>query len=271
MGLWGWPSWKQVATAVAAVAVGVVVFVTLPVSGPLLLVAAGAAAGATAYGLNEALNQEEFCLKCILKAAGKGALVGAFAALPVAFLPASAGLPMFLGANGLSGFMGYLGDFALTPGAKWSWADAGKSAAWGVGLGALGRYGSKAIPKRMPPQSDFTKRYLAGSGGRWGLPSTRKQNYDLGQKYAKKGHGEVTGGGGIKGEEYIKGTGPGTKGSTYPDITVKNGNGTTTRIQTVDMETNAAGQRVPTQRELDNVQRIRDAFPDDELILVPKE
>jgi RHS repeat-associated protein len=268
MGLWGW---KDTLSVVAAVAVGIVVFVTLPVSGPLLLVAAGAAAGATAYGLNEALNQEVFCLKCILMEAGKGALVGAFAALPVAFLPASAGLPMFLGANGLSGFMGYLGDFALTPGAKWNWGDAARAALLGAGLGALGRYGSKAIPKRVPPQSDFTKRYLAGSGGRWGLPSTRKQNYDLGQKYAKKGRGKVTGGGGITGEEYIPGAGPGTKGSTYPDITVKNGNGTTTRIQTVDMETNAAGQRVPTQRELDNAQRIRDAFPDDELILVPKE
>jgi hypothetical protein len=193
MGLWGW---KDTLSVVAAVAVGIVVFVTLPVSGPLLLVAAGAAAGATAYGLNEALNQEVFCLKCILMEAGKGALVGAFAALPVAFLPASAGLPMFLGANGLSGFMGYLGDFALTPGAKWNWGDAARAAAWGVGLGALGR----GISGRFGTKTN-------GSGKR---PTWRQSETDVGKKLGR-GYSEQKS---YKGGKEVP---QGTKGSTRPD------------------------------------------------------
>ena len=73
-------------------------------------------------------------------------------------------------------------------------------------------------------------------------------------------------GGGLP-EEYIRGPGPGTQGSTFVDITaVNNETGATTRIQTID--TLADGS--PTAREAAAAARIRDAFPNDRLILIPK-
>jgi RHS repeat-associated protein len=158
MGLWGW---KDTLSVVAGAVVAVAVVLTAPiwmpaaiagtvVAGAVTVIAAGAAGGAVAMGLNEGLNQEVFCLKCIAMQAGKGALIGAFASLPFIYPPAIAGVPSFLAASGLSGFMGYAGDFALTPGAKWNWGDAARAAAWGLGFGALLRYGPKAIPKRAP-------------------------------------------------------------------------------------------------------------------------
>ncbi|OJH33466.1 RHS repeat domain-containing protein [Cystobacter ferrugineus] len=146
-GLW---SWSGVASAVAAAAVGIavaaVVVATAPVSLPALAVTAaavvlgGAAAGAVGFGLNEALNQTDFCFLCILKAMGRGALIGAVASLPFAFLPATAGVLAFMGAGAASGAIGYIGDWLTNPGAEWSWSDFG----WSVGLGAVtagaGRY-----------------------------------------------------------------------------------------------------------------------------------
>jgi RHS repeat-associated protein len=286
MGLWGWPSWKTVAKVAAVVAVGIAVTAAVVVAAPFVIgaaaaasvvgaaavtITAGAAGMAAAFGLNEALNQEVFCAKCILMAAGKGFIIGGLTAAAFLALPASAGVAAFAAMGAATGLGGYALDHAMTPDHKRDWNEA----LLATGIGAMTAGAGRAIlgPKSaLPPrqQSPFTERYLEGSGGRWGLPSTRRQNYELGQQAESRG-GTVTHGGGIAGEEYIPGVGPGTKGSTYPDITVRNADGTTTRIQTVDMETNPAGQRVPTQRDLNNAQSIRDAFPDDELILVPKE
>ncbi len=98
-GLW----WKAALTIVAAVAAAVVVVVVVvafaPIAGPLLIIAAGAAAGAAAGMMNEALTQETFCVSCILLAGLKGPAVGALAALPVAWLPATAGVGEFLGST----------------------------------------------------------------------------------------------------------------------------------------------------------------------------
>lgn len=128
-GLW----WKAAVSIVAAVAVGALVVATAPVSGPILIIAAGAAAGATAFAVNEALNQEEFCLSCIGLAGVKGAVVGAAASVPFLFLPASAGVFAFMAAGAASGGVAYTTDLALSPGAQWSWTDF----AWSLAIGGF--------------------------------------------------------------------------------------------------------------------------------------
>jgi filamentous hemagglutinin len=78
----------------------------------------------------------------------------------------------------------------------------------------------------------------------------------------------IVGGGNRLPEEYVPGAGPGTKGSTFVDITARNPEtGVIRRIQTID--TFADGV-TPTPRELINADRIRNAFPNDPLDLVPK-
>lgn len=142
LGLW----WKAALSIVAAVAVGALVVATAPISGPLLIIAAGAAAGAVGFGLNEALNQEHFCLACILGAAAKGALVGAAASLPFAWLPATAGVGLFAAAGAGSGAIGYLGDWLLS-GAhteQWSWGRFALAVGIGAATAGLGRW---LIPK----------------------------------------------------------------------------------------------------------------------------
>ena len=146
-GLWGW---KSIVSAVAAVAVGVAVtaaiILTAPVSVPALLVtgaaivAGGAAAGAVGFGLNQALNESEFCATCIAKEALKGLGVGAVAALPFAFLPAGAGIAAFMGVGGLSGGIGYAGAVFTHAGTPWSWGDFAASVA--IGAGTAGWAGS---------------------------------------------------------------------------------------------------------------------------------
>lgn len=138
LGLW---SWKTVVSVVAAVAVGIAVVALAPVALPLAIIAAGAAAGAVGAGLNEALNQETFNLGCIAKAALKGAFVGAIAALPFAFLPATAGVAAFMGAGAVSGALSYAADqFANYPDSKWDWKDFAISVGIGAATAGLGRY-----------------------------------------------------------------------------------------------------------------------------------
>ncbi len=134
-GLW----WKAALAIVAAVAVAAIVVATAPISGPLLLVAAGAAAGAAGAMVNEALNQEEFCASCILMAGLKGAFVGALAAVPFVFVPAAAGVGTILGVGAVSGVVGHLADAALngTPVTMQSLVTA---AAVGAGTAGLGRF-----------------------------------------------------------------------------------------------------------------------------------
>jgi RHS repeat-associated protein len=148
LGLW----WKTALAVIAAVAVAAVVVITAPVTAPLALVVigAGAAAGAAGFMVNEALNQEEFCLSCILVAGLKGALVGALAAVPFVFVPASAGIGVVAGTGGVSGLIGYSADVAMTPGAEWNMTDAAKAVAFGAVMGPVGRFIGSRLPIKRP-------------------------------------------------------------------------------------------------------------------------
>jgi RHS repeat-associated protein len=144
-----WPSWKSVVSVVGAVAAGVavgaLVVVTAPVSLPAMAITAGAvlaggaAAGAVGFGLNEGLNQEKFCLPCILKEMARGAGIGLLSALPFAFLPATAGVAAFMGAGAVSGAIGYAGNVATSP-ATWNWGDFAMAVGIGAATAGLGRY-----------------------------------------------------------------------------------------------------------------------------------
>lgn len=76
----------------------------------------------------------------------------------------------------------------------------------------------------------------------------------------------VTGGAGRASEEWISGPNGGTKGGTWVDITATNGT-QTTRVQTV---TTYADGITPIRSETAAADRIRAAFPNDQLILVSK-
>jgi RHS repeat-associated protein len=106
------------------------------------------------------------------------------------------------------------------------------------------------------------------SGGRLGSTSTREQNRQIAQELINRNY-EITGGGGMKAEEYLPGTGPGTKGSNYIDITAKHRDtGRIIRINTVS--TNADGI-TPTSDELRAAALIRSKLPPgDHLLLIPK-
>jgi RHS repeat-associated protein len=133
-GLW---SWGTVAAIAAGVAVGVAVIAFAPIALPLAIVAAGALGGAVAAGLGQALNEDHFCIACILNAAAKGALVGIVGALPFVLLPAAAGVAAYALAGGSSGGLGYTANyFANLPHATWNWA--GFAAAVGIGAATAG-------------------------------------------------------------------------------------------------------------------------------------
>ena len=114
--------------------------------------------------------------------------------------------------------------------------------------------------------SPFTERYLTESGGRWGGTATRQQNYAISQELEARGYSfPERPGGGLGPEEYIAGSG--SRGGTYVDITGIAPNGRTVRIQTV---TTLADGVTPTASEAAAAARIRAAFPNDKLLLVPK-
>jgi len=83
-GLWNWKAVVEAAApAVAAVAVGAAIIAFAPVSLPVAVLLAGAAAGAVLPALTDAIKAwdgEKFCLKCTLERAVAGALGGALAA-----------------------------------------------------------------------------------------------------------------------------------------------------------------------------------------------
>lgn len=107
----------------------------------------------------------------------------------------------------------------------------------------------------------------AATGGRLGSAATRAQNADIASKLESEGN-QIIGGGGRLSEEYIPGSGPRTTGSTFVDITAVNkATGAVTRVQTID--TLASG--LPTAREAAAAARIQAAFPNDTLILIPKQ
>lgn len=166
LGLWWKSALKVVATVAVAVAAAAVVVALAPVTVPaaLVVIGAGAAAGAAGMMMNEALNQEEFCLSCILKAGLIGAVAGAVAAVPFAFAPAALGVAGFAGLGAGSGFLGY-GTEVLLGGREWNWGDA----AIAVGLGAVtagaGRYiagrgarpATQAADDAVPPSSSVAR------------------------------------------------------------------------------------------------------------------
>lgn len=107
--------------------------------------------------------------------------------------------------------------------------------------------------------------YLSGSGGRWGSQRTRHLNDSIATSYELQGF-TIKGGAGRESEEGIPGPGGSTQGGTWVDITATDGT-RTIRIQTVDT---LADGVTPTLSEAAAAERIRAAFPGDELILVPK-
>ena len=109
------------------------------------------------------------------------------------------------------------------------------------------------------------QRYLSGSGGRWGSRATRALNDSLATDLESQGY-TITGGAGRASEEWIPGLGGGTKGGTFVDITATNGT-STVRIQTIST---LADGVTPTPSEAAAAARIRAAFPNDLLHLVPK-
>jgi hypothetical protein len=114
-------------------------------------------------------------------------------------------------------------------------------------------------------QSPLLERYLSESGGRWGGTATRQLNDELATGLIDEGY-TITGGAGRASEEFIRGVGPGTRGGTFVDITATNGT-KTIRIQTIDT---LADGITPTPAEAAAAARIRAAFPNDELRLIPK-
>jgi RHS repeat-associated protein len=172
LGLW----WKAALSVVGAVAVAAVVVVTAPVTAPLALVVigAGAAAGAAGFMVNEALNQEEFCLSCILVAGLKGALVGAVAAVPFVFVPATAGVLAFAGVGASSGLLGYGAEVALTD-REWSWRDAAIAGGIGAVTAGAGRYllgGRAPAPPGARPQPAPSAGIGTSVGARFGNASS---------------------------------------------------------------------------------------------------
>jgi RHS repeat-associated protein len=114
-------------------------------------------------------------------------------------------------------------------------------------------------------RSPLLQRYLSESGGRWGSNATRALNNKLAAELIDRGY-TITGGVGRAAEEYIPGAGPGTKGGTFVDLTAMKGS-KTIRIQTINT---LADGVTPTPSETAAAARIRAAFPNDELRLIPK-
>lgn len=104
---------------------------------------------------------------------------------------------------------------------------------------------------------------ITGSGGRLGGTVTRALNANLAEQLIDEGYA-ITGGGGRAAEEFIRGTGG--LSNTFVDITAVRGS-SVIRIQTI---TTLADGVTPTASEAAAAARIRAAFPNDVLILIPK-
>jgi hypothetical protein len=103
-------------------------------------------------------------------------------------------------------------------------------------------------------------------GGRLGNSATQKQISEIATEMEGRGY-TITGGGGLKPEEYLRPLNGGKKGGSYLDITATHPNYGTLRINTVDVYKNG----LPTARELTNAARIRAQIkPGEHLLLIPK-
>jgi filamentous hemagglutinin len=107
---------------------------------------------------------------------------------------------------------------------------------------------------------------LNGSGGRWGSTATRAFNDQVATQLEDQGL-NVINGAGRGSEEWIPGPNGGTTGGTWVDITAQAEDGSITRVQTIDT---LADGVTPTAREAAAAARIRAAFPNDQLNLIPK-
>jgi hypothetical protein len=127
-----------------------------------------------------------------------------------------------------------------------------------TGGGGIGRTSTAA-------NTELLQQYLNGAGGRWGGSATRQLNHQLATVLEDQGF-RITGGAGRAAEEWIPGPGGATTGGTWVDITATNGT-QTIRIQTV---TTLADGVTPIASEAGAAARIRAAFPNDLLLIVPK-
>ena len=127
---------------IAGVAAGVAIAIALP--GPVGIIFGGAVAGAIINGSFYLMDNSSkpLCWSCLGKSMLIGATVGAAAAVPFAFLPATAGVAAFMGVGGVSGAIGYAGDWWLNtpPGTPWSWTAFGAAVGLGAATAGLGRW-----------------------------------------------------------------------------------------------------------------------------------
>ena len=108
---------------------------------------------------------------------------------------------------------------------------------------------------------------VSKTGGRLGSQATRAQNSQIAQKLGDRGS-IITGGGGLKSEEYLAPLSPGRKGGSYIDISAEHPRYGVLRINTVDVLKDGV---TPTARELRNATRIREQIkPNGHLLLIPK-
>jgi RHS repeat-associated protein len=148
-----------------------------------------------------------------------------------------------------------------------SWATAGQLAmagvAWIPGFGdaakgvyksgrQLAKEGAQAVAKDV-------------SGGRLGSAATRAHVADVANELVARGW-QITGGGGVKAEEFLRSATGGRLGSNYVDITAVR-NGRTLRINTIDTLSDGV---TPTAREAAAAAAIRAKTPGDHLLLIPK-
>jgi RHS repeat-associated protein len=145
LGLWTWDGVLSVAGktcgVIAGAAAGIAVAAALP--GPAGIILGGALAGAIINGAFYAMdhNTGNFCWPCFGKSILAGAVVGAAAAVPFAFLPATAGVAAFAAVGALSGAIGYTGDWLQSPTrTPWNWTGFGASVAAGAATAGLFRY-----------------------------------------------------------------------------------------------------------------------------------
>jgi RHS repeat-associated protein len=176
-GLWDWGYIaEKAAVVVAAVAVGALVVLTAPVSAPLAILAAGAAAGAVGFGLNE-YQDHGFSVPCILNEMLRGAAIGILAAAPFAILAAfpvaaaAAGTAAYSGLGAISGAIGYTADWATRLGAKWSWGGFALAVGIGAATAGIGRFlGGKYAQWKATQNPD------PATVARTGEPSTVNNN-----------------------------------------------------------------------------------------------
>jgi len=107
--------------------------------------------------------------------------------------------------------------------------------------------------------------FVANPGGRLGSPSTRALDSQVADILSDLGF-KIVGGGGQLPQEFIPPTSSAGSG-TFVDVTARGPRGLTVRVQTIDTLANGV---TPTSREAAAIARIREAFPNDIILAIPK-